>query len=181
MRKATLIITLGLILAAAGFAQQAAPAFKVAVVNSQRAFEQSAEGKRVAAQLQERDSKLKNDLQKMDDAIRALETRFNTQRLTLTQEAAMQLQSDIDRKQTERKRYEEDQGRDIQQLSVSLLQRLRTEMVDIVELIAKEKGYDLVLDLAASGVVSWNPSIEITDEVVRRYDASKATAAPTKK
>jgi Skp family chaperone for outer membrane proteins len=180
MRKATVIIAV-LILAAAAFAQQAPSAFKVAVVNSQQAFEQSAEGKRVAAQLQERDSKLKNDLQKMDDAIRALETRFNTQRLTLTQEAAMALQSDIDRKGTERKRYEEDQTRDIQQLSVNLIQRLRTEMVAVVEQIAKEKGYDLVLDLAASGVVSWNPTIDITTEVVRRYDASKATAAPTKK
>lgn len=180
MRKATVIIAV-LILAAAAFAQQAPSAFKVAVVNSQQAFEQSAEGKRVAAQLQERDSKLKNDLQKMDDAIRALETRFNTQRLTLTQEAAMALQSDIDRKGTERKRYEEDQTRDIQQLSVNLIQRLRTEMVAVVEQIAKEKGFDLVLDLAASGVVSWNPTIDITTEVVRRYDASKATAAPTKK
>ena len=180
MRKATVIIAV-LILAAAAFAQQAPSAFKVAVVNSQQAFEQSAEGKRVAAQLQERDSKLKNDLQKMDDAIRALETRFNTQRLTLTQEAAMALQSDIDRKGTERKRYEEDQTRDIQQLSVNLIQRLRTEMVAVVEQIAKEKGYDLVLDLAASGVVSWNPTIDITTEVVRRYDASKATAAPAKK
>jgi Skp family chaperone for outer membrane proteins len=181
MRKATVIIAAVVILAAAGFAQQAPSSFKVAVVNSQQAFEQSAEGKRVAAQLQERDSKLKNDLQKMDDAIRALETRFNTQRLTLTQEAAVALQSDIDRKQTERKRYEEDQTRDLQQLSVNLIQRLRAEMVAIVEQIAKEKGYDLVLDLAASGVVSWNPTIDVTTDVVRRYDTSKATAAPTKK
>jgi len=180
MKKAIIFIAV-LILASAAFAQQAATAFKVAVVNSQQAFEQSAEGKRVAAQLQERDSKLKNDLQKMDDAIRALETRFNTQRLTLTQEAAMALQSDIDRKTTERKRYEEDQTREIQQLSVNLIQRLRTEMVAIVEQIAKEKGYDLVLDLAASGVVSWNPTIDVTTEVVRRYDTSKAAAAPTKK
>ena len=181
MRKPTVMTAALLILAAAAFAQQAAEPFKVAVVNSQQAFEQSAEGKRVAAQLQERDSKLKNDLQKMDDAIRALETRFNTQRLTLTQEAAMALQSDIDRKQTERKRYEEDQGREINQLGQSLVNRLRTEMVAIVEQLAKEKGYDLVLDLAASGVVSWNPTIDITTEVVRRYDASKAAGAPTKK
>jgi len=180
MKKATVIIA-ALMLATAAFGQQAAAPFKVAVVNSQLAFEQSAEGKRVAAQLQERDSKLKNDLQKMDDAIRALETRFNTQRLTLTQEAAMALQSDIDRKGTERKRYEEDQTRDIQTLGQNLIARLRSEMVAIVEQISKEKGYDLVLDIGASGVVTWNPTIDITTEVVRRYDASKAAAAPTKK
>lgn len=177
-RRATLIVLSILALAAAGFAQTA---IKIGVVNSQRAFELSAEGKRIAAQLQERDAKIKSDLQKMDDAIRALETRLNTQRLTLTNEAGIQLQSEIERKTTERKRAEEDGAREWQQLQVNLITKMRGEMVSLVEGVAKEKGFDLVLDLAASGTVYYNPAIEITDEVVRRYDTSKATAAPVKK
>jgi len=177
-RHATLLVLSVLLFAAAGLAQTP---LKVAVVNSQRAFELSAEGKRIAAQLQERDAKIKSDLQKMDDAIRALETRLNTQRLTLTQEAGIQLQSEIDRKTTDRKRAEEDGGREWQQLQVNLITKMRGDMVVLIEGIAKEKGYDLVLDLAASGTVYFNPAIEITDEVVRRYDTSKATSAPVKK
>jgi len=32
-----------------------------------------------------------------------------------------------------------------------------------------------------SGIVDFDSAIDITDEVVRRYDASKASAAPVKK
>jgi outer membrane protein len=54
-------------------------------------------------------------------------------------------------------------------------------MVTVIEAFRKEQGYDLVLDLGTSGVVTLNPAIEITDEIVRRYDATKAAAPPAKK
>jgi len=160
---------------AAGFAQQ----LKVGVVNSQNAFNTSLEGKKAQAQLQDKDSKIKADLAKLDNEIKQLQTKLSTQQMTLTNEAAVQIQSDIDKKTTARKRLEEDATRDMQQIQYALIQRIRGEMVGIIEAIAKEKGYDLVLDLGASGIVFFNPTIDITDEVIKRYDATKA-AAPKK-
>jgi outer membrane protein len=173
-----LIILFLLVVAGATYAQQVT---KIAIVNSQQAFENCAEGKRALAQLQDKDTKIKADLQKMDDAIRLLENRMNTGRLTMTSEALMALQTDIDRQTTARKRYEEDAARDQQQLSANLIQKIRTDMIAIIEALAKEKGLELVLDTATSGVVTASPTIDITDEVVKRYDAAKAPAPPVKK
>lgn len=139
------------------------------------------EGKKTAAQMQDRDAKIKADLQKMDDSIRLLENKLSTGRLTMTNEALAGIQADIEKKTTERKRYEEDQARDFQQYQVNLIQKLRAEMVTIIENLAKERGFELVLDLATSGVVTFNPTIDVTDEVVRRYDQSKAATPPVKK
>ncbi|MCK7480636.1 MAG: hypothetical protein M0C28_27965 [Candidatus Moduliflexus flocculans] len=47
--------------------------------------------------------------------------------------------------------------------------------------LAKERGLDLVLDAMSSGVVTASPTIDITDEVVRRYDQSKAATPSVKK
>ena len=160
---------------AAGFAQQ----LKVGVVNSQNAFNTSLEGKKAQAQLQDKDSKIKADLAKLDNEIKQLQTKLSTQQMTLTNEAAVQIQSDIDKKTTARKRLEEDATRDMQQVQYALIQRIRGEMVGIIEAIAKEKGYDLVLDLGASGIVFFNPTIDITDELIKRYDTTKA-AEPKK-
>ncbi len=154
---------------AAGFAQQ----LKIGVVNSQGAFNASVEGKKAQAQLQDKDNKIKADLAKLDNDIKQLQTRLSTQQITLTNEAIIQIQSDLDKKTTARKRLEEDATREIQQLQYTLIQRIRGEMVGIIEAIAKEKGYDLVLDLGASGIVFFNPMIDITDEVIKRYDATK--------
>jgi Skp family chaperone for outer membrane proteins len=161
--------------ATAGFAQQV----KVGVVNSQNAFNTSLEGKKAQGQLQDKDNKIKADLAKLDNEIKQLQTKLSTQQMTLTNEAAVQIQSDIDKKTTARKRLEEDATRDMQQIQYALIQRIRGEMVGIIEAIAKEKGYDLVLDLGASGIVFFNPTIDITDELIKRYDATKA-AAPKK-
>jgi len=182
MRKAKILIPmimgLMLVAAVASFAQQT---IKIAIINSARAFELSTEGKKAVAQFQERDTRIKNDIQKLDDAIRALENRMNTGRLTMTQEALLATQSDIDKKTTERKRYEEDATRDFQQFQANIVQRIRTEMVTIIQALRKERGYELILDLQGSGVVDFEPGIDITDEVVRRYDASKGGAPPVKK
>jgi Skp family chaperone for outer membrane proteins len=174
-----LAIALVLIPVASLFAQQ--QPYKIAVVDSARAFQTSTEGKKAFAQFQERDSKIKSDIQRLEDAIRALGNRLNTGRLTMTQEALLATQADIDKKTTERKRYEEDATRDFAQFRDNLVKRIREEMIAIIDVLVKEKGYDIVLDLQASGVAYFNPAIDITEEIIRRYDISKAGAPPVKK
>jgi outer membrane protein len=168
------VLTLGL--AAGAYAQQTT---KVGVINSQQAFTASAEGRKAQAQLQDQENKIKSDLARLDAEIKTLETKLTTQRMTLSNEAALQIQSDLDKKTTARKRREEDGTREAQQLQISLVQKIRGDMVGLIEALAKEKGLDLVLDLGASGIVFFNPAMDITDEVIRRYDAAKA-AAPKK-
>jgi outer membrane protein len=157
----------------AGFAQQGG---KFGVVNSQLVLEKSAEGKRIIAQLQDRD-KNQADITKLDNEIKALETKLSTQRLTLTEEAALQINSDLDKKRTDQKRLSEDTAREMQELQYRLFTRLQGELLSIIEGLGKEKGMDVIFDLAKSGAVYVNPVIDLTDEVIRRYDASKAALA----
>ena len=174
-----LVILFILVVAGVSYAQQAS---KLGIINSQKAFETSVEGRRILGQMQDRENKIKADLQKLDDSIRLLENKLSTGRLTMTNEALLGIQADIDKKTTERKRYEEDAARDAQQFSANLVQKLRSEMVAIIDNLAKERGLELVLDLSAqSSVVTFSPTIDITDEVIRRYDQSKAATPPVKK
>jgi outer membrane protein len=175
---APLVILFILVVAGVSYAQQAS---KIAIINSQKAFETCVEGKKVLGQMQDRENKIKSDLQKLDDSIRLLENKLSTGRLTMTNEALIAIQADIDKKTTERKRYEEDAARDAQQFSGNLIQKIRAEMVAIIETLSKERGLELVLDVQQSGVVTFNPTVEITDEVIRRYDQSKAAIPPVKK
>ncbi len=175
---APLVICFILVAAGVSYAQQAP---KIATINSQKAFETCVEGKKILAQMQDRENKIKSDIQKQEDAIRLLENKLSTGRLTMTNEALLGIQADIDKKTTERKRYEEDAARDATQFSQNLAQRIRVEMLAIIEALAKERGLDLVLDELQSGVVTKSPAIDITDEVIRRYDQSKAATPPVKK
>ena len=147
---------------------------KIGVVNSQEVLEKSAEGKKVMAQIQERDKKNQDSIAKLDEEIRNLETRINTQRLTLTQEALMNMSSDLEKKRTERKRFAEDSLREMQEFTARLFQKVQNELLPIIEQVGKDKGMDLIFDLARSGAIYFNPTTNLTQEVITRYDASKA-------
>jgi len=171
-RKGLIVTIFIALLVSVGFAQQE---MKIGVVNSQEVLEKSAEGKKVVAQLQSKDSKAQADIAKLDEEIRTLETRLNTQRLTLTQEALMNMQADLDRKRTDRTRFAEDQVREMQDLTSRLFQRIQNELLPIIEQIGKDKNLDLIFDLARSGAIYFNPTVDLTNEVILKYDASKAS------
>jgi outer membrane protein len=157
-----------------GFAQQTG---KIGVLNSQAVLERSAEGKKVIAQLQDRDKKGQSDLARLDNEIKQLETKLTTQRLTLTDEAAMQINSDLERKRTDQKRLSEDHVREMQELQYRLFNKVQGELIPIIEGLGKEKGMDIIFDLQKSGAVYFSPVIDVTEEVIKRYDASKAAPA----
>jgi len=158
-------------LAFTGFAQESV---KLGIVNSNEVIQKSTEGKAVMAQLQEKDNSNSSKITTMDEKIRELETKLNTQRLTLTQESILQLTSELERKRTERKRFAEDSLRELQELRYRLFNKVQDEVIPIIEGLGKERNLDIIMDLASSGAVYFNPTIDLTEEVIRRYDASKA-------
>ncbi len=170
-----------LIPAALAFLAGLAPAqAKLATLNSQEVLEKSAEGKKAIAALQAADKKYSDDITRLDDQIKQLQNRLQTQRLTLTAEAAAGIQADIQRKQTDRQRSAEDATRSMQQLQATTLSKIQDALIPIIEQLRKDRSLDLIFDLAKSGTVFANPAIDVTAEIVKRYDALSA-APPVKK
>jgi Skp family chaperone for outer membrane proteins len=172
-RTSGILFTLALFvlaLAATGFAQA-----KVGVIDSQAVLEKSAEGKRVLARLTETDKQNQAAISKLDDEIRQIQTKLNTQAITLTEDAVAQLRTDLDRKNTDRKRKAEDAYTGMQELTQRLFAKVQEELMPIVQQIGKERAIDVILDAKNSGAVYWSPAIDLTADVIKRYDASKAT------
>lgn len=166
--------------ALAGLAGMALAQAKLATINSQEVLEKSAEGKRAIAALQAADKKYSDDITRLDEQIKQLQNRLQTQRLTLTAEAAVGIQADIQKKQTDRQRQAEDATRAMQELQANTLSRVQDDLIPIIEQVRKDMGLDLIFDMAKSGTVYFNPAIDVTSEIVKRYDAIKS-APPVKK
>jgi outer membrane protein len=175
-RLIVLLAASAAVLAVAAAAQEAG---KLAMVNSQDILDKSAEGKKALAQLQAADKKYADQIAGLDDQIKQLQNRLSTQRLTLTADAAAGLQADIQKKQTDRQRAAEDAARAMRELQTRILEQIQNELLPIIEQVRKDMGYDCIFDMTKGGVIYFNPALDITDEVVKRYDALKA--APDKK
>lgn len=174
MRK-TLIVAALAVLCVGAVANSSFAQGKIGILDSQLVLERSAEGKKVIARLQESEKKNSTSVAGLDDQIRQIQTKLNTGRLTMTDEAAIQLQADLERKTTERKRVAEDAVAGMQELSQRLFLKLQSELMPIVQALGKEKGLDIILDVQKSGAIYWSPTIDVTEDIVKRYDASKAS------
>jgi outer membrane protein len=153
-----------------GFSQAAT---NVAVIDSQRAFEKSNEGQKIISQLQAKDQEIQLKLAKIDNRMQDLETKLNVQKFTLKDETKQKIIFNLDELRVERKRYEEDSAKEYRQLQFRLFNRMKSEVLPIIQTIAKEKGFAIVFDLAGSSVAYFDTEFDITEEVIKRYNASK--------
>jgi outer membrane protein len=195
--KKTFLVGLLAVLAAAGMAlaQDAPKSPRVAVIDMARVSAESLLGKSYAAQLE----KLQNDINaeatkkqtelgKMDAAVKALQDELEKQGAVLSQEARDRKQQEIVRKGRERQAFLEDGQAEInrmreraQQQAQSINNEFQLKVRPIVEQVAKDKGYDLVLDSQVAYTI--NKDYDITRDVIVKADEAEkskpaASAAP---
>jgi outer membrane protein len=193
MRK-TFPAALALALAVAGVsaAQEATPrAARIAVIDMARVSAESQIGKSYAAQLEklqndisEAAAKKQTELQKMDAAIRDLQDELQKQGAVLSQEARDKKQQDIVQKNRERQAFFEDGQAEIrrmqdraQQQAQSINNEFQVKIRPLVEQVAKDKGYDLVLDSQVAYTIS--KDFDVTRDVITAADAALKAAAPS--
>ena len=177
MRKPSRIILLGVLLAgfiSMGFAQET---FEIGVINSAKVMQTSAEGKKAMFTLKQKEQQINDALTKIDNQAKELELKLSTQKLVLSLESQQQMAYDLEQLRTERIRAEEDYTKEYKQLEFSLVTKIRSEVFPIIETVAKEKNFRLVLDLSVTGAAYVDPVIDITDEVIQRYDEAKSSSS----
>ncbi len=175
------IITIFAILFLSFLFLQAQETIKLGVVDSQKILFNSNRGKEVLAQLDRKTKEMQSKLDKMDKEIQELENKIATQRIALQPEILDKLGEDLQKKRTERQRFLEDSQREIMNLRNRLFTKMRNEILPIIQEIGKEKGYTLIVDLGDAGAIYWNPAIDITDEVIKRYNLKYSKQKSSKK
>jgi Skp family chaperone for outer membrane proteins len=144
----------------------------IAVFDFQKTVEGSLEGKKAISQLQAKERAIRTELDKIENQILTFETKLNTQRLTLSLEAKQTLLFDIEKLKVKRARVDEDSTKEYQQLQFRLQSKIRDDVLAVVEKIAIEKEFSLVLDINTSGVAYFSQHFDITEDVIKQYNSS---------
>jgi outer membrane protein len=190
----TLPAALALALAASGVAvaQEATPrTARIAVIDMSRVSSESQLGKSYASQLEklqndisEAAAKKQTELQKMDAAIRDLQDELQKQGAVLSQDARDKKQQEIVQKTRDRQAFFEDGQAEIrrmqeraQQQAQSINNEFQVKLRPIIEQVAKQKGYDVVLDSQVAYEIS--KDFDLTRDVITAADATLKPAATT--
>ena len=164
MKKSLILVLTILLMSVYAFSE-----VKVGIVNAQEIFQKTKRGAEISKKLENLQDQKTAELKRLQDEIQRLEKDVMSPALN---EATREKKSlELQTKRTELQRKYEDAQRDFKLQSQKMLAELEKELLPLIENVGKTKGYSIIFDRQRSGIVYYDPSIDITNDVIIAIDA----------
>ena len=151
---------------------------KFAFVDLQRVAAESVEGQAANAKVQEvRDQKIA-EIEEKNTTLQASQQKLQQGQTILSPDVRLQLQRDIDKILLDIERFTQDAEAEVGALQQTLQIEFQQKLLPVIDQVASEKQLDFILSLADSGLVWAAPSLDVTGEIIRRFDASGSPPPP---
>ena len=154
---------------------------KIAYINVQLVANQSAEGKAATAKIQEFNKKKVAELQIKNKAAQDLQAKLQQGGGVLSDTARAQNEKELQKLQRELQALQEDAQQEQEDMTQKLQAEFQSKLNPIIDQIATEKGLHAVFDAMGAGMVWANTGLDITPEVIKRFDAAMAKPTAPKK
>ncbi len=151
---------------------------KVAVIDIQRVAAESAEGKAATSRAQALQQKKLNELNELSKKLQADQQKLQTGGAMLNEQARSELERSIERQQKELQRAQQDAQDEVAQLQQDLQNDFQNKLYPVIQKVVSEKGIHLLFSSRDAGIVFADPGLDLTAEVIKRFDASSTAAPP---
>lgn len=152
---------------------------KYAFVNIQRIAAESAAGLTLTGEVQALNQQKVNELNEKNVALQAAQQKLDAGATVLSPTAAAQLQREIERQQIDIQRFTEDAQQEVTALQTQLQEEFQLRLSPVIQEVATERELDLLFSVADSGLVWADQSLDVTADVIQKFDAlGTAAAAP---
>lgn len=152
---------------------------KIGIVDLRRALAETDEGKKARATLKRDFDKKQKELDEQQEAVKKAIEDLNKKRTLLPAETVRQkeaeLQERVGKVQQTYMRHQQDLASKEEDATAPIVERLQR----IIGKIATAENFTVVLDKSA-GVVFAKPHLDMTNEVIRRFNAGDEKASPKK-
>ena len=149
---------------------------KYAFVNIQRVANESNEGRAATARVQTLNQQKVNELNERNKALQALQAKLDAGANVMSVAAAADLQKNIERQQVDLQRFTEDAQQEVAALQQQLQDDFQRKLTPIIQVIAVEKGLHMLFSVSDSGLVWGEPSLDLTTEIIAKFNASNTSA-----
>lgn len=180
MKLSTTTALAALLLAPAAFAQgqsAAAAPSKLGVLNVTAAVFNTAEGKQGVAEMQSKFTPQQTELQNLQRQIQDAQRRLQDGQSTLPEEEKARLSRQIEIWTRSGQRKQQELEELITYERNELGERILRKMDAVIERYAQENGFAVVFDVSSQNVPYWSNQVEITQDIIRAYDAAHPVGA----
>lgn len=151
-------------------------AVKIGYIDSQAILDQDPSARAAQQQFEQSLAAYQAEVQQMGEDLQQLITQYEQQQALLSEEAKANREEEIRQKQSQ---YQQRIAELEQQAGVrqaELVEPVMQRITAVIEDIRAEGSYSMIFDVAAQGIISADPALDLTAEVVRRLQSAAAQA-----
>jgi outer membrane protein len=157
------------------------PAFaevKIATVDFQRALNEVGEGAAARSKLESMFSDKKAAVDKMRQNVEKMQADLEKQSVILSDAAKKEKEDELQKAYLEYQQAAQRSEGEMQQAYYGAMETLIDKMKKIAQTIGTERGYTLVVEINEGGIVYASPTVDITEELIKRYNAQNPSSSP---
>jgi outer membrane protein len=148
---------------------------KVAFINIQAIASQSSEGRTSSARVKALQDKKLAEITAKNKQLEAAQGKVNQS--VLSDEVRATAQKDVDKLNVEIQRMQQDADAELQELQQQLQMEFQRKLIPVVQQLVSEKGLHLLLSQADAGIIWADAGVDLTAEVIKRFDAATVAGA----
>ena len=148
----------------------------IAVIDAQKVVQNSEMGKKALADIKAIKDRKQQEIDQRQQSIQTMQDKLDKQKDILSADAREKLTSDIAKSITDLRRFREDSENEIQNRLGTAIKGIEDKVLPIIQKLGAEKGYSVIL--SRDQLIYFNSKIDVTDEVIRLFNAQSAQAAP---
>lgn len=151
---------------------------KIAFVVLQRVVAESNDGKQASAKVQALQQRKVAELNERQKALQGLQEKLDKSGAVMSESARGELAKQVERTQVDLQRATQDAQQEVQELQQQLQDEFQRRIAPIIEAVGKERGLHYIFNGPDSGLVWADAALDITADVVKKFDAAVKPAAP---
>jgi outer membrane protein len=143
---------------------------KIGVVDFQTILETSKVGKAAQKEIKSEGEKMEETLKEKGAEIEALKKKLERDALVIDRDTRAEREREIRIKINDIKALQKKYMSDFRDLEARMIDRIRTQLIDIIESIGKNEGFLLIMEKNQAGVLYSPGTVDITEKVIRLYN-----------
>jgi outer membrane protein len=150
---------------------------RIAVVDLQRALNETEDGRRAKARLKRLFKQRQQELDKAQGELKTLKEEFDEQADTLSDSARQERLDAIQKQFVELQSTYVEYQRELAEKEAEMTQEIIARMETILRRVGQEEGYTLIMERNEGGVIFVPGNLDLTDVVIQRYNAGEGREA----
>jgi outer membrane protein len=155
-----------------GSAAWAAQPLRVGVVDVQQILNQSQRGQALKQKLEQERAGRQKELDARQQELVKLQSEYEKQSPVLSEQAKREKKESLERRVRDARRVAEDANRDFEKRVRDAEMETTREIFAIIQEYGKDQGFSVILE--RSSLIFSATSVDVTSEVIKRYDAKGA-------